>query len=208
MIKNSALILIEFQKEWLDQDEKLHSLMQDREQFQTAIASAKTVLETARQCEIKIVHCGLGFQAGYPELGKAQHGLRAAIARNGTFSSNEKGSQFADPFVPQAGEFVVQGRTGSSGFAGSNLDSYLRNQGINQLYLTGFALHVCIESTLRQGHDLGYAVAVVEDACAAFNQHQQQHVLENVVHHFGERITSDEVIQQLTISSNNLVAVY
>lgn len=93
MIEHSALILIEFQQEWLDQDGKLHSLMQDRKQFQFAIKSAKDVLETARQCEMKIVHCGLSFQNGYPELGKAQHGLREAIARYCTFPSNEKGSQ-------------------------------------------------------------------------------------------------------------------
>lgn len=83
----------------------------------------------------------------------------------------------------------------------------MRNQGVTQLYLAGFALHVCIESTLRQGHDLGYAVAIVEDACSAFNQRQRQHVLEDVVHHFGERITSAELTQHLSNSSNNVITV-
>jgi biuret amidohydrolase len=207
VIEDSALILIEFQREWLDEDGKLFFLMQDQEKFQSAIEAAKRMLEAVRQSEIKIVHCGLNFQSAYPELGKAQHGLREAIARHGTFASNQKGSQFSDPFVPRLGEFVVQGRTGSSGFAGSNLDSYLRNQGVTQLYLAGFALHVCIESTLRQGHDLGYAVAIIEDTCSVFNQRQRQHVLEDVVHHFGERITSEKLIQQFSNSGNNIITV-
>lgn len=194
MIEQSALILIEFQREWLDEDGKINHLMQDREQFYSAIATAKQTLETARQRKMRVVHCGLSFQAGYPELGKAKYGLREAIARFGTFPAEGTGSQFVEPFAPHAGEFVVQGRTGGSGFAGSNLDSYLRSQGVTQIYLAGFALHVCIESTLRQGHDLGYIVFLLEDACAAFNAKQRQHVLEDVVHHYGHRMTTDEFI--------------
>jgi biuret amidohydrolase len=194
MTEQSALVLIEFQREWLDEDGKIHHLMQDKEQFQAAIASAKQAVEAARQAGMPVIHCGLKFQPGHPELGQAQYGLREAIARFGTFSAEGTGSQFVEPFAPQAGEFVVQGRTGGSGFAGSNLNSYLRNQGITRIYLAGFALHVCIESTLRHGHDLGYTIIVLEDACAAFNQSQRQHVLEDVVHHFGERITIDKFI--------------
>jgi Isochorismatase family len=59
--EDSALILIEFQREWLDEDGKLFFLMQDQEQFQSAIQAAKQLLEAARQSEIKIVHCGLSF---------------------------------------------------------------------------------------------------------------------------------------------------
>jgi nicotinamidase-related amidase len=196
-VKKSALVLIEFQSEWLDEDGKINHLMQDREQFQAALEGAKRVLAAARRHELPVVHCGLRFQTGHPELGCVIHGLREAIRRVGTFPADGKGSQFVPPFVPQGEEFVVQGRVGGSGFAGSNLDAYLRNQGIETIYLAGFALHVCIESTLRQGHDLGYNMAVLEDACAAFNQAQRQHILEEVVHHFGERVTVDEFIGRL-----------
>ncbi|MBW4579531.1 MAG: hypothetical protein KME42_08165 [Tildeniella nuda ZEHNDER 1965/U140] len=46
--EQSALILIEFQQEWLDEDGKINHLMHDREQFHSAIAAAKQTLETAR----------------------------------------------------------------------------------------------------------------------------------------------------------------
>ncbi|MCC3382126.1 isochorismatase family protein [Paenibacillus farraposensis] len=69
-----------------------------------------------------------------------------------------QGSQFGEAFTPEPGEFVVSGRTGASGFAGSNLDSFLRNQEIKKIYIAGYAFHVCVESTLRHGHDLGYEI--------------------------------------------------
>ncbi|MGH7792050.1 MAG: isochorismatase family protein, partial [Thermodesulfobacteriota bacterium] len=63
---------------------------------------------------------------------------------------------------------------GGSGFAGSNLDTYLRNQDIKRIYLACFALHVCILATLIQEYDLGYQVAVLEDACPAFTEDQRK----------------------------------
>jgi Amidases related to nicotinamidase len=190
--QNSALVLIEFQKEWLNSDGKIRHLMQDAEQFQSAIEEAKKAVAVARQHGMPIVHCGLRFQPGYPELGHGLYGLRAAIPQVGTFQANTLGSQFVEPFTPQNDEFIVQGRTGGSGFASSNLDGYLRNQNINTIYLAGFALHVCVESTLRHGHDLGYNVLVIEDACAAFTQTQRKHVLEDIIHHYGKRITVND----------------
>lgn len=196
-VKGSALIFIEFQREWLDDDGKIRHLMEDKEQFDLAIEGARRALEAARRNKMSIVHCGLRFQNGYPELGQGLYGLRAVIPRVGTFPISGKGSQFVEPFAPHGDEFVVQGRIGGSGFAGSNLDSYLRNQNIANIYLAGFALHVCVESTLRHGHDLGYNVVVLEDACAAFTLAQRKHVLEHVIHHYGAHITVDEFVSYL-----------
>lgn len=195
-VQKSAFILIEFQHEWLDETGKLNRMMQDRQQFDDSIEQAKIMLLAVRSStNVAIVHVPMQLTLGYPELGKATTGLRAAIQRAGTWTGI--GREFVEPFVPKAGEFVVQGRVGASAFAGSNLDAYLRHNGINKLYLAGYALHVCVESTLRHGHDLGYTVTVVGDACSAFNQRQRQQVLEDIVHHFGQRLTGNEFLQQI-----------
>lgn len=61
------------------------------------------------------------------------------------------------------------------------------------MLIAGFALHVCIESTLRQAHDLGYRCLIICDATAAFTQDQRRHVLDEVIHHFGAAVTVEEV---------------
>lgn len=63
--------------------------------------------------------------------------------------------------------------------------------------MAGFALHVCVLATLCQGHDLGYDVAGLEDACAALNRHQRQMVLDEGVHHCGERVTVADFITRI-----------
>ncbi|MGO8792088.1 MAG: cysteine hydrolase [Terriglobia bacterium] len=189
--RRSAIVLIEFQREWLDPAEgRLERLMQDQNQLAESQRFASQALETARTARMHIIHVPCSFEPGYPELGGGQHfhlGLFAAIPKAGTWTG--KGHAFAKGFEPRPGEFVVSGRIGASAFSHSNLDAYLRNNGITSLFLAGYALHVCVESTLRAAHDLGYEATVLQDACAAFNQAQRQHVLEEVVQHFGARMT-------------------
>lgn len=196
-LDRSALVLIEYQGEWLNADGKLNQLMQDRKLFADSVEESKRALDAARRAGMRIVHVGLRFSPGYPELGKAWAGLREAIPRAGTFQKGTPGSAFVEPFVPQHGEGMVEGRTGASGFAGSNLESLLRNNGVETIYLMGYATHVCVESTLRDAHDRGYDVVVLTDATAAFNREQQRHFEKAVLHHFGREMQTAAFVQWL-----------
>ena len=196
-LDHCALVLIEYQGEWLDADGKLNKLMQDRKLFADSVEQSRRALEAARRAGMRIVHVGLRFSPGYPELGTAKAGLRAAIPKAKTFQKGTPGSAFVEPFVPQSGEWTVQGRTGASGFAGSNLKSILRNNRVETIYLMGYATHVCVESTLRAAHDRGYDVVVLTDATAAFNRDQQRHFEEAVLHHFGRGMQTSAFVQWL-----------
>ncbi|MTJ79472.1 MAG: cysteine hydrolase [Telmatospirillum sp.] len=188
---SSALVLIEYQHDWLTPDGKLFHLIEDEDLRSSSLARSRNALEAARAAGVRVVHAGLRFQTGYPELGSGERwGLRRHIPAAGSFPADGPGSAFVSPFSPAPGEVVVSGRTGASAFAGSNLDSILRNNRITDLYLMGYAAHVCVESTLRQAHDLGYDTTVIVDATAAFNRMQQTYFAEQVIPHFGNAITA------------------
>ncbi len=197
-LQEGALLLIEFQNEWLKKEGKLHYLLSDAEKFSISLENAKNIIQFARKSKINIVHSGLSFTKKYKELGEAQHGLRALIPKCQTFLENTNAIQFTYPFTPQENEFVVQGRVGSSAFSASNLDAYLRNNRIKTLFIMGFALHVCVESTLRAAHDLGYESIVIDDAAFAFNEEQTQYFLKNIIHHFGSSMKSADFINLLS----------
>jgi nicotinamidase-related amidase len=196
----AALVLIEFQNEWLAEDGKLRSLMEDRAQLERAVEGGREALAAAREAGLAVVHTGLVFREGYPELRPARHGLRAAIPEAGTWIEGSRGAAFHEDFEPAAGEIVTRGRTGASGFSGSDLDERLRSLGVETVYLAGFALHVCVESTMRDAHDLGYEVVLLEDASAAFTREQREHVLEHVTHHFGEAIGNGAFRERLGLA--------
>ncbi len=195
--ERTAVVLIEFQKEWVESDGKINRLMEDRPQFEAAIKGGRDLLALAREAGLTVVHSGLRFAEGHPELGENGLGLRGAIKKFGTFPIDGKGSQWGEGFEPKAGEFVPTGRLGGSAFAGSNLASILHNNRIDTLIMAGFALHVCVESSLRHGHDLGYDCYVVPEATAAFTAEQRAHVLDHVVHHYGANLPLDTLRAQL-----------
>lgn len=196
----TALVLIEFQAEWLDEDAVLYQrLVQDKAAFRAAAAAAATVLEAARRCGWNIVHAGLDLRAdpGYRIFagGKNMLGLRGAIPKAGRWTGDEV--RFVEPFVPASGEFQVRGRAGASVLNNSNLSAFCRNNGIDTLLLMGFATHVCVESTLREAHDSGFNTYVVTDGCAAFTREQDDYFQQHILHHFGAGISAGALMRQM-----------
>jgi nicotinamidase-related amidase len=57
----------------------------------------------------------------------------------------------------------------SSGFANTDLDMQLKQHGVDHMVLMGMRANTCIESTLREGVELGYHTTVLRDAVAAFS---------------------------------------
>ncbi|GHF88099.1 cysteine hydrolase [Thalassotalea marina] len=190
-LKHSAVVLIEYQNEWVSSQGKLRNfLVEDDKAFAHAIVQSKKLLTAARKQGMQVIHVTLAPDVNYKVFGQAQFGLRAAIPKVKTWQG--KMQDIHPDFVPQANEYVITQRTGASAFAGSSLDSYLRNNKIDTLYLAGFATHVCVESTLREAHDKGYNTYVVTDATGAFKEAQQDYFEQHILHHFGEGITVSE----------------
>ncbi|KAF2334537.1 cysteine hydrolase [Flavobacterium nitrogenifigens] len=193
--EKAALILIETQNEWMHESGKLRKLLiADEQMMLNSITNIEKLLTYSRKNNIEVIHVGLRFEKGYPELANGKSGLRKAIPKAGTFPINEFGSQFYESVKPIQGEFIVTGRTGASGFTGSNLDVYLRNNKIENLYIVGYATHVCVESTLRDAHERSYNTYVISDATSAFNKTQQEYFLNEIVHHFGEHLTTQNFL--------------
>ncbi len=196
----TALVCIEFQHEWLSEEGQLRKkLIKDELLFSSAIENAKHLIKLARENELHICHAGLSFQNDKEYLlfngGHNRFGLAGAIPKAKTWLGNN--ANFFDPFLPREGEFVVQGRSGASVIKNSNLDAFLRHNGINTLILMGFALHICVESTLREAHDLGYSVYVATDACGVFESEQARYFQKHIIHHFGKSLPTAEFAYEM-----------
>ncbi len=196
----TAFVFIEFQREWLEPEGILRrKLVKDDADFLAAVANAELLLGVARYHGWRVVHAGLDLRQDRDYLlfnrGQGVSGLRGAIPRAGTWTGAF--AQFAPPFDPRPGEYVPQGRSGASVLKNSTLDPYLRNAGVDTLVLLGFALHVCVESSLRDAHDLGYNGIVPTDACGVFEPEQRTYFEKHIVHHFGELIGTAGLVEAL-----------
>ena len=52
-----------------------------------------------------------------------------------------------------------------SSFRETKLQAYLDTEGITALIVSGAMTHMCIDTTVRAGNDLGYQITLVSDAC-------------------------------------------
>ena len=183
-MKNTALLMIEFQNEWLEPTGKLYSRFQDAALRERAVKQTKIALDYAHQHDMPVIYTGMGFSADYRELGHTDFGLRGLIPKAKTWQ-NGREAIHAD-FTPLPQDYVIANKKGGSAFVHTELDFYLRTHHIQKLYIAGFALHVCVLATAWSAHDLGYEVVILEDAVAAFTQEQQHFVLKELCHHFGQ----------------------
>lgn len=66
------------------------------------------------------------------------------------------------------GEAVFVKQT-SSAFASTDLAAHLRKRGVSNLVVTGAVAGFCVNSTVRNGADLGFDMTVVRDAVIGFD---------------------------------------
>jgi nicotinamidase-related amidase len=120
-------------------------------------------LEAARRRGILVVHVGVAWRAGSPDMNTTAPLFADAPDRSveGTWES-----EFYEPVRPLPGEIVVYKRSVSA-LAGTELDRLFRLRDINTLVLTGVATHFAVEGTAREAVDRGYRVVVLEDCCAS-----------------------------------------
>jgi ureidoacrylate peracid hydrolase len=90
------------------------------------------------------------------------------------------------------GEAVVIKHT-YSGFPGTDLATRLAALGRRTLVFTGVQTQVCVESTLRDAHSLGYFCVVPEDAVGSHTPALHQATLNNVRFLLGDVCSAAEV---------------
>ena len=128
----------------------------------TAIPNAGKVAEAARKGGYLLMHVGIGFEPGYPEISVDSPRFTRIKERGGFIKGTESAKTHREVFKP--GDLVLY-KNRTSAFSGSPLELILRSQGIKALVLMGIATSGIVLSTLRQASDLDYPCIVVKDAC-------------------------------------------
>jgi nicotinamidase-related amidase len=82
-------------------------------------------------------------------------------------------------------------------FLGTELDDYLRERGVTQIFLTGVSTSAGVESTARSAYDLGYNVVLVVDAMTDRNADAHRNSVERIFPRLGETETTENVLKAM-----------
>jgi len=143
----------------------------------TAIPNAAKVADAARKGGFLLMHVGIGFEPGHPEI--SPDSLRfEMIKKLGGFTKGSDNAKTHRDVFRQGDIVLYKHRT--SAFSGSPLETILRAQGIKTLVLMGIATSGIVLSTLRQASDMDFQCVVIKDACFDSDEEVHRVLMEKV----------------------------
>jgi ureidoacrylate peracid hydrolase len=89
-----------------------------------------------------------------------------------------------DELKPEGKDPVVLKRRDSA-FQDTEFRIWLQSQGINLLVFTGIDTSICVETSLREGFNIGYDVMIISDATASGDKRHYETMLERVRDYYG-----------------------
>lgn len=113
------------------------------------------------------------------------------------FDINGPGSDFIPELIPDENTFVLSPHKQLSGFWSNDINTQLRQRGIQTIVLAGMSANLCVESHLRDAVENGFEVIVVTDATAAAGQEALNAAHTNYEFIAHETVTSEEVVPVL-----------
>ena len=156
---------------------------------------AARVLEAARARRMPVIHVGIGFRPGYPEI-HPEHPMFAMVRQTNRFIAGSESAEFHESVAPRAGEIVIV-KHRVSAFSGNDLEMILRSQSITHLVLFGIATSGIVLSTLRQASDLDFRCVVVKDCCFDGDEEVHRVLTEKVFARQASVVSAEDLIQKM-----------
>jgi biuret amidohydrolase len=167
--KKSALLLVDWINEIVADNGKLagKGYASYVRQFGT-LEKVQALLGRARAASMPVIHVGLAFREGYQDH-PAESPLFGSAKRFGALLAGTEATSFHTAAAPVAGEVTLT-KSRVSAFFGTTLESILRLQGVTNIYVSGVATDLAVQSAVRDAHDRDFAVTVIHDCCAAASE--------------------------------------
>jgi len=101
--------------------------------------------------------------------------------------------EIVEVLAPVDGEIVLD-KACSGAFPGTNIDFILRRLGVRAITFLGCVTDGCVEQSLRQAHDLGYACVLVSDGTAALTREIHENAVQRLEHRRAHVRTTDQLL--------------
>ena len=183
-----ALIVVDMQNGFVSKGGSYDKLGMNTSNYRKIIPKLKNLIEFCRSKEIPIFYTEAVKEASGIDLltkihnflpKSRQERLRFPICIRGTWDGVT-----LDRLKPKKNDHVVIKRRDSA-FQDTELRVWLQSEGINFLVFTGIDTSICVETSLREGFNIGYDVALISDATASGIKEHYKTTLERVRDYYG-----------------------
>jgi nicotinamidase-related amidase len=170
----TALVIIDMQRDFMEPGGFGETLGNDVSRLATAVEPIATVLSSARDMGMLVIHTREGHlpdlsdappakvERGAPSLRIGDPGPMGRILIRG-----EAGHDIIAELYPLDSEIVID-KPGKGAFYATELGDILQKYGIENLLVCGVTTEVCVNTTVREANDRGYRCIVLGDGCASY----------------------------------------
>lgn len=173
-LEDTALLIIDMQRDFVATGGFGDSLGNDVSKLHDTIPPTKAVLETARAAGLPVIYTREGHAshlADCPPSKQERGDLDVGIGDEGPMGDvlirGEDGHEIVPELEPRADEVVID-KPGKGSFYATDLNLILRNEGIENLIMTGVTTEVCVHTTIREANDRGYECLMLEDCVGSY----------------------------------------
>ena len=197
--ERTALLFVDPYNDFLSDGGKLWPRVESVAREVGLLSNLRKITAAIRQAGIRIfIVPHHRWESGDYEGWDHPNPSQIASGRRQTFAKGTWGGDWHPDFAPQEGDIIIKEHWGQSGFANTDLDFRLKQQGIVKVIVIGLLANTCIESTSRFAMELGYHVTLVKDATAAFTKEMMRAAHELNGPTFAHAIlTTDELLALL-----------
>ena len=156
------------------------------------VERARTVLSNARSSQLPVIYVVVRFREGYPEVSPRNKRF-ATMKNSGQMQEGTSGAEIHPKLSPHPGDIVVTKRRVGA-FSTTDLESILRSKNIDTLVLLGIATSGVVLSTVRWAADMDYAMVVLGDACADFDEEVHRVLTQKVFPRQATVLTTQEFL--------------
>ncbi|GGC97926.1 isochorismatase family cysteine hydrolase [Undibacterium terreum] len=169
--ERTGLLLVDPYNDFLSHGGKIFPMLEPIAKEVNLLDNLRTAVGSAREKGIQVFYVPhRRWQPGDYDNWKHPNPTQRLIQQRHSFAKGTWGGEWHPDFVPQQGDIIIQEHWAQSGFANTDLDFQLKQQGITHVVVVGLLANTCIESTARFAMELGYHVTLVRDATSAFTK--------------------------------------
>lgn len=150
--------------------------------------------ESVRAAEVAVIFTRFTVPVGEGGLVRNTEFMRAVGDAQEEFRPDAAGAQLIEEMSTLAELDRVVDNQKLSGLAGNDLPHWLRERGIDTVFVTGVATNLTVEQTARQGTDLGLTVHTVSDCVTAVTDAVHSASLANLDLTTAGCLTADQVL--------------
>ena len=199
--KQTALLLIGFQRDYFDPDGILHSVVQESNRVSGTLEHTLDVIESLKDSAVSMISTPIVFSESYEELDDPV-GILKTIKEVRAFRAGTRGAETIDE-LSGFGERIqeVPGKRGFDAFSNTDLGDILRREEIRSVAIAGCVTSVCVNATAMRALDEGFDVIILSDCTSGRTPTEQEFFCENVFPLFAQVIGHDEFLTSLKSSS-------